>query len=217
MGLVNGSSSGHAIAAGGGNGGGGGGAEDDGATDSADEFPPGASPPAPTPRSVSATLQYEREQRPRGVASKASPRSSNASLGTPGSHHRNSHPHPPPPPTHHQQQQPHNARETFLNYFFGQNGPGPVVAASGGGHGGAGAGSAGSVDGMVPSGRDVAGAGAGALAAGAALRSGLDGNNAAYDMKSLGKHIEAVRPSVLRRAPKPDSDELNRSRRTGRS
>lgn len=159
--------------------------------DSADEFPPGAiasSPPTATPRSVSATLQYEREQRPRGVGNKASPRSSNASDSRLGSHHRHS---PPQPPTHHQQQQPHNARETFLNYFFGQNGPGPVVA---GGHAGAGAGAGatGPVDGMVPSGRDVSGASAGALAAGAALRSGLDGNNAAYDMKSLGKHIEAV-------------------------
>lgn len=182
-GLVNGTSSGHAIASSG--------AEDDGAMDSADEFPPGAiasSPPTATPRSVSATLQYEREQRPRGVGNKASPRSSNASDSRLGSHHRHS---PPQPPTHHQQQQPHNARETFLNYFFGQNGPGPVVA---GGHAGAGAGAGatGPVDGMVPSGRDVSGASAGALAAGAALRSGLDGNNAAYDMKSLGKHIEAV-------------------------
>ncbi|KAI9440872.1 dynamin protein dnm1 [Lactarius indigo] len=185
-GLVNGSSSGHTIAISGG------GAEDEGATDSADEFPPGAiasSPPTTTPRSVSATLQYEREQRPRGVANKASPRSSNASDSRLGSHQRNSHSQPP---THHQQQQqqPHNARETFLNYFFGQNGPGPVVAASTGGHSGAGA--TGPMDGMVPSGRDVSGASAGTLAAGAALRSGLDGNNAAYDMKSLGKHIEAV-------------------------
>ncbi|KAH8995110.1 dynamin protein dnm1 [Lactarius hatsudake] len=186
-GLVNGTSSGHAIASSG--------AEDDGTMDSADEFPPGAiasSPPMATPRSVSATLQYEREQRPRGVTNKASPRSSNASDSRLGSHHRHSSPQPP---THHQQQQqqqPHNARETFLNYFFGQNGPGPVVAASAGGHAGAGAGATGPVDGMVPSGRDMSGASAGALAAGAALRSGLDGNNAAYDMKSLGKHIEAV-------------------------
>ncbi|KAH9055735.1 dynamin protein dnm1 [Lactarius vividus] len=165
-GLVNGTSSSHAIASGGG-----GGVEDDGAMDSADEFPPGAitsSPPTTTPRSVSATLQYEREQRPRGVANKASPRSSNASDSRLGSHHRHS---PPQPPTHHQQQQhqPHNARETFLNYFFGQNGPGPVA--------------------YCVSRRACS---AGTLAAGAALRSGLDGNNAAYDMKSLGKHIEAV-------------------------
>ena len=182
-----------------------GGAEDDGATDSADEFPPGASASSPptTTRSVSATLQYEREQRPRG-AGKPSPRSSNASDSRLGSHHRHSHPHPPPPPpptttttTH--QQQSHNTRETFLNYFFGQNGTGPVVAAHhpGAPGSGSGAGTAGSVDGgmvMVPSGRDVSGAGAGAAQrSGLSLAGKMDGNSAAYDMKSLGKHIEAVR------------------------
>ena len=185
------SSSGHV-------GGGAGGAEDDGTTDSADEFPPGAVAPSPptTTRSVSATLQYEREQRPRGVGSRASPRPSNASDSR--SHHRNSHPQagPTPPPTHQQQQQqqPHNARDTFLNYFFGQNGPGPVVAVSGGGHAGAGAGAVGSADGVVSSGRDVSGASAGATQrSGLSLAGKLDGNSAAYDMKSLGKHIEAVR------------------------
>lgn len=177
-GPVNGSSSGHRS-----------GAEDDGATDSADEFPPGAAAPSPptTTRSVSATLQYEREQRPRGVGSRASPRPSNA-------HHRNSH----PPTTHHhqqqqqqQQQQSQNARDTFLNYFFGQNGPGPVVAASSGGHV-----AVGSADGIMvssSSGRDVSGASAGATQqSGLSLAGKLDGNSAAYDMKSLGKHIEAV-------------------------
>ena len=184
---VNGSSSsGHV------GGGSGGGAEDDGAADSADEFPPGAASPSPptTTRSVSATLQYEREQRPRGVTSRASPRPSIANDSR--SHHRNSHPPPPPPPQTHQQQQQqqqHNARDTFLNYFFGQNGPGPIVAASVGGHVGAGASAAGSADGMVPSGRDVSGA---AQRSGLSLAGKLDGNSAAYDMKSLGKHIEAV-------------------------
>ncbi|KAH9169462.1 dynamin protein dnm1 [Lactarius sanguifluus] len=144
-GLVNGTSSGHAIASSG--------AEDDGAMDSADEFPSGAiasSPPTATatPRSVSATLQYE--------ARAASARRRQESVAA-------------------------------------INGPGPVAATSAGGHAGAGAGA------MGPSGREwcrpggtCPGASAGALAAGAALRSGLDGNNAAYDMKSLGKHIEAV-------------------------
>jgi dynamin 1-like protein len=191
-GPVNGSSSsGHA------GGGSGGGAEDDGAADSADEFPPGAVSPSPptttTPRSVSATLQYEREQRPRGVNSRASPRPSNASDGGSRPHHRNSHPPPPPPQTHQQQQQQHNARDTFLNYFFGQNGPGPIVAVSAGGHVGAGASAAGSADGMMPSGRDVSGA---TQRSGLSLAGKLDGNSAAYDMKSLGKHIEAV--SVFR-------------------
>jgi dynamin 1-like protein len=78
---------------------------------------------------------------------------------------------------------PPNARETFLNYFFGQNGPGPIAGSSmershGPQH--------------IPIGRDISGtdgAMPGGLMAG---KRSLDGNNAAYDMKSLGKHIEAV-------------------------
>jgi dynamin 1-like protein len=110
--------------------------DDDGATDSADEFPPGATAPTTTTgRSVSATLQPERE-RARGSGAKASPRSSNASDSRVGTTHRNSHGH------HHSQQHhsagsgsghpsSHTTRETFLNYFFGQNGPGPVGAGNG--------------------------------------------------------------------------------------
>ncbi|KAG6816531.1 hypothetical protein H0H87_005393 [Tephrocybe sp. NHM501043] len=89
------------------------------------------------------------------------------------------------------------ARETFLNYFFGQNGPGPIAGSS--------------VDrsqhvvhsnpgqnNIVPVGRDVSGAEA-ALSQGLmAGKRGIDGNNAAYDMKSLGKHIEAVSDSQAR-------------------
>jgi dynamin 1-like protein len=57
---------------------------------------------------------------------------------------------------------------------------------------GAGAGGAGGTD-VVASGRDTSGG------ADVVLRSGLlagnhGGNSAAFDMKSLGKHIEAVRP-----------------------
>ncbi|KAG2012099.1 dynamin protein dnm1, variant 2 [Coprinopsis cinerea AmutBmut pab1-1] len=94
---------------------------------------------------------------------------------------------------------PHTARETFLNYFFGQNGPGPVSGASvdqqrgrgvGGGHYGGGAGS--QDVGFTPVGRDVSGAEP-ALSSGLmAGKRSIDGNDAAYDMKSLGKHIEAV-------------------------
>ena len=59
-----------------------------------------------------------------------------------------------------------------------------------------GSGSAYGADGVPASGRDVSGG------ADVALRSGLlagkhDGNSAAFDMKSLGKHIEAVRSSLL--------------------
>lgn len=77
---------------------------------------------------------------------------------------------------------PPSARETFLNYFFGQNGPGPISGSSldrsSAGH-------------ITSSGRDLSGADP-------SLQSGLmavparDGNTAAFDMKSLGKHIEAV-------------------------
>lgn len=74
------------------------------------------------------------------------------------------------------------AKETFLNYFFGQNGPGPISGAT-----------AERGAGVTLIGRDVNGSDP-------ALNSGLmagkrtiEGNNAAFDMKSLGKHIEAVR------------------------
>ena len=182
--------------------------EDDAATDSADEFPPGAvassTVTSTTTRSVSATLQHERD-RSRGAGAKASPRSSNASDSRVPSH-RSSHAH-----TNVSQQLQHTAhgssqtaRESFLTYIFGQNGPGPIGAssvvsatASGSTGGpltqqGGGSGGMGSAD-VIASGRDTSGG------ADIVLRSGLlagkhDGNSAAYDMKSLGKHIEAVRP-----------------------
>ena len=177
--------------------------EDDAATDSADEFPSGAAAPSgiasTTTRSVSATLQHERE-RPSRAGARASPRLSNPSDSR-VSTRRSSHPN-----ASHQQQQPnahgspHTARESLLTYIFGQNGPGPIGASSAvtaasvgsaNGHGSAGGGA----DGVPASGRDMSGG------ADVALRSGLlvgkhDGNNAAYDMRSLGKHIEAVRSST---------------------
>ncbi|KAG1735926.1 Dynamin central region-domain-containing protein [Suillus paluster] len=64
---------------------------------------------------------------------------------------------------------PHSARETFLNYFFGQNGPGPIAGST------------------VERPRAPTGLMAG--------KRTLDGNNAAFDMKSLGKHIEAISSS----------------------
>jgi dynamin 1-like protein len=88
---------------------------------------------------------------------------------------------------------PGSARETFLNYFFGQNGPGPIAGSSiershqhNHGHGGSSEGH------FVPVGRDVSG-GESSMSTGLmAGQRGIDGNNAAYDMKSLGRHIEAV-------------------------
>ncbi|KAL0061206.1 Dynamin-related GTPase protein [Marasmius tenuissimus] len=68
------------------------------------------------------------------------------------------------------------ARETFLNYFFG-GAPEEAKANHGHGHHG---------HGTVPTGRDV---GLGATTSGIA-----EGKNAVFDMKSLGKHIEAVPP-----------------------
>jgi dynamin 1-like protein len=91
---------------------------------------------------------------------------------------------------------PGSARDTFLNYFFGQNGPGPiagssvdsasVVRAHPHAHSSHGA------KPITPIGRDVSG-GESALTSG--LMSGkrvVENSSAAFDMKSLGKHIEAV-------------------------
>ncbi|KAG7093397.1 hypothetical protein E1B28_007079 [Marasmius oreades] len=88
---------------------------------------------------------------------------------------------------------PPSARETFLNYFFGQNPPG----AAGNGEKNHGlhhhhSASVGSGGGIVRTGRDLTGAD---LSMSSGLMSGkrsLDQSNAAYDMKSLGKHIEAI-------------------------
>ncbi|KAJ2928525.1 hypothetical protein H1R20_g8557, partial [Candolleomyces eurysporus] len=95
---------------------------------------------------------------------------------------------------------PSTARETFLNYFFGQNGPGPIAGSSvvdkaqqainaqhhqhhhGAVEGGM----------FAPTGRDVTGAEPAISSGLMAGKRNIDGNNAAYDMKSLGKHIEAV-------------------------
>ncbi|KAF7309477.1 Dynamin protein [Mycena indigotica] len=86
---------------------------------------------------------------------------------------------------------PPSARETFLNYFFGQNGTGPV-SSSAANHQPRASGSGTSV---VPTGRDVSG-GEGttmmAIASGLNSAQRADGSNAAFDMKSLGKHIEAI-------------------------
>jgi len=81
------------------------------------------------------------------------------------------------------------AKESFLNYFFGQNGPGPVAGANitnmpseVHGH---------LIRGGGAVGRDVSGPDLNAFMR---TRNGPtgDGSDAAFDMKSLGKHIEAV-------------------------
>jgi len=83
-----------------------------------------------------------------------------------------------------------SARETFLNYFFGQNGPGPIAGSSLDRSHAAGS----SETGIVPVGRDISGADSTLSSGLMAGKRGLDGNSAAWDMKSLGKHIEAVSP-----------------------
>lgn len=79
---------------------------------------------------------------------------------------------------------PQSARETFLTYFFGQQNAGSAVGTTL-------SASASTESGIALTGRDLAqpSAPTGLLAG----KRGLDGTDAAYDMKSLGKHIEAVR------------------------
>lgn len=83
------------------------------------------------------------------------------------------------------------ARDTFLNYFFGQqpNGSSPSVTSSGISSGiGL---SAAMLSGSAPHARDLHQSPplSGLLAG----KNGPDGSNSALDMKSLSKHIEAVR------------------------
>lgn len=89
-----------------------------------------------------------------------------------------------------------------MNYFFGQNGPGPISGASLERHnnslhafhgaGGGGIGGSSFSHGFVPVGRDVSAPEVTMSSGLMAGKRGIDGNSAAYDMKSLGKHIEAV-------------------------
>jgi dynamin 1-like protein len=96
---------------------------------------------------------------------------------------------------------PPSARETFLNYFFGQNGPGPLTSSISTGERSHGHPMAGH-QGIIPVGREVASVDS-ATTNSIAMSSGLGrmvdgyGSSAAYDMKSLGKHIEAVSPGIF--------------------
>lgn len=86
------------------------------------------------------------------------------------------------------------AKESFLNYFFGQNGPGPVAGAN-----------ITNMTSEVHSHLNRAGGAVGRDVSGPdpmtspfmRPRNGPagDGSDAAFDMKSLGKHIEAVSPN----------------------
>ncbi|KAF8721814.1 hypothetical protein AX14_010165 [Amanita brunnescens Koide BX004] len=105
-------------------------------------------------------------------------------------------------------------REAFLTYFFGQNGPGPVTGTSldhhhhpnHHRHGQLGNAVGERVQNVVPVGRDVS-------VANSALSTGLmagkrmvDGNSAAYDMKSLGKHIEAISAEGTQMTPREEME-----------
>ena len=86
---------------------------------------------------------------------------------------------------------PPTARETFLTYLFGQNGPGlRRIWITGIRHHQASTSQA-----IVPVGRDMSvGELSSSVPSGLMVgKRGMDVSNAAYDMKSLGKHIEVVR------------------------
>ncbi|KAI0765615.1 Dynamin central region-domain-containing protein [Trametes elegans] len=128
----------------------------------------------------------------RSVSSTVHDRSRGASSAPPGA--APAHRHHSPKAHHHSSRHPSGssavgagangtAKETFLNYFFGQNGPGPLAGTTAERTSTAAAG-------VLPVGRDVSGADP-------ALETGLMAgkrsleSNAAFDMKSLGRHIEA--------------------------
>ncbi|KAI0923560.1 hypothetical protein AcV5_009066 [Taiwanofungus camphoratus] len=100
--------------------------------------------------------------------------------------HRHTIRHSSTQPQAHTGTSPHSgtAKETFLNYFFGQNGPGPLAGSS--------VDRTNPVTGVSPVGRDVSGGDPALYSGLMAGKRTLEGNNAAFDMKSLGKHIEAA-------------------------
>lgn len=157
--------------------------EDD--EDSAEEFAGSNGITARDSRSVSSTV-HDRS-RPHASAAQAMA-TGMGTISKQASRHRHSQPHPRPHSAHPQPgSSPPTARETFLNYFFGQNGPGPIAGSSlERSHAG------GAEQSIVPVGRDISGAQRSMSAGLMAGKRNMDGNNAAFDMKSLGKHIEAV-------------------------
>ncbi|KAI0091428.1 Dynamin central region-domain-containing protein [Irpex rosettiformis] len=129
-------------------------------------------------RSVSGS-QHERARTTTSVPSAAVPARRPTS---PKAHHHHHHKQEPQPPA-----GSSVAKETFLTYFFGQNGTGPLSGASIERASNTTDTSISAVGREVPGNSDLA------------LRSGLmagprgiEGSNAAFDMKSLGKHIEAA-------------------------
>ncbi|KAF8825567.1 hypothetical protein HHX47_DHR6000235 [Lentinula edodes] len=99
---------------------------------------------------------------------------------------------------------PPSARETFLNLFFGQNGTAPVPSSVAADR----SQSSVSQTGIIPIGKDVSGEDPSLTAGIMSGARGLDGNNTAYDMKSLGRHIEAI-PSDGSRLTMREEMEVN--------
>ncbi|CAL1714003.1 unnamed protein product [Somion occarium] len=147
----------------------------------------------------------------RSVSSTVHDRSRSAAAAISSSHRRQSSPKPPHHHAHAHRHgtgstvmqpgsSPHSgtAKETFLNYFFGQNGPGPLGAGAGvversGAN--AVATTVSTTTTITPVGRDLYGSDAALQSGLMAGKRNLEGNNAAFDMKSLGKHIEAISAS----------------------
>ena len=149
--------------------------EDD---DTPDDVPPTN---ARDQRSVSATI-LDRTKGP-GIAAAHLPRNSRPAHTH--HHHRDGEHH-----THRRSSSqapggssPQSARETFLTYFFGQQNAASAIGTTL-------SASASTETGIALTGRDLAqpSAPTGLMAG----KRGLDGTDAAFDMKSLGKHIEAV-------------------------
>lgn len=130
-------------------------------------------------RSVSSTVHDRTRSSASGPSSAGTARRP-SSPKAPHHHHGRHTPQPPPSSS--------AAKESFLNLFFGQNGTGPVTAASV--HKTI---APQDVNTIVPVGRDVSGGEPPAQTGLLASQRNIEGNNAAFDMKSLGKHIEAVR------------------------
>ncbi|KAF8585404.1 hypothetical protein K439DRAFT_1632645 [Ramaria rubella] len=124
-------------------------------------------------RSVSSTLHDRARAAPSPAVNAAPPQK-------PHSRHQPQHQHGhhenSPSPSSSQ----HSARDSFMSYFFGQSGPptGPHPSHSGGT--------------IQHNGRQSVELGGNPIDKMQGLRTSLDGNNPAYDMKSLEKHIEAI-------------------------
>ncbi|KAJ7089740.1 Dynamin central region-domain-containing protein [Mycena belliarum] len=165
------------------------GSDDEAESSDENGLPSGIFPPRGDSRSVSATI-HDRTRTSTG----STPTLVTNQVAVPSRKSMNQQrPHSAMAQTH--RGSPPSARETFLNYFFGQNGPGPIAGSSAGNPGHHSRPSA-SGHSVVPVGRDVSGGeSSNTMSIASGLMSGqrnMEGNNAAYDMKSLGKHIEAI-------------------------